>query len=206
MERFCFRENNLTKKWVFESLVTDNKDAIGLIAYALYKHKKHTLATSLRKQGKGEDYIQQQVQTFHDQTLQNNSLGDYRERAKNFLDEIFDELEEIISADYKKEKAKLEKQHQNALKNQKAKILKNMREYQTENKSPLEKLGLWLLSGIPGIVSSFIITCFILGASMLLVSEDRRQEVFAELASKYLGISQDAYQIQPTKPSTTPKS
>ncbi len=195
----------MTKKWVFESLVTDDKDAIGLIAYALYKHKKHTLATSLRKEGKDEDHIQQQVQTFHDQTLQNNSLTDYREKAKNFLDEIFDELEEIISADFKKEKAKLEKQHQNAIKNQKAKILKSMREYQTANKSPLEKLGLWLLSGVPGIVSSFVITCFILGASMFLVSEDRRQEVFAELASKYLGISQNTSQTQPAKPNVSPK-
>lgn len=195
----------MTKKWVFESLVTDDKDAIGLIAYALYKHKKHTLATSLRKEGKEEGYIQQQVQTFHDQTLQNNSLGDYREKANSFLDEIFDELEEIISADFKKEKAKLEKQCQNEIKNQKAKILKNMREYQTANKSPLEKLGLWLLSGIPGIVSSFVLTCFILGASIFLVNEDKRQEVFADLASKYLGVSQNTPPAQPTKSNVSPK-
>lgn len=194
----------MTKKWVFESLVTDDKDAIGLIAYALYKNEKHTLASNLRKQGKLEPEIQQEVNTFHDQTLQNNSLTHYRERATTYLSEIIERVQKDEHEKYLKEKAKLEKQHGNALKNQKTKILKNMREYQHANKSFVEKLSAWLLSGIPGIVSSFIITCFILGASMLLVSEDRRQEVFAELASKYLGISQAAPQTQPTKPNVKP--
>ena len=80
----------MSKKWVFESLVTDDKDAIGLIAYAFYKRKKHTLATSLRSEGKDESHIQQEVRTFHDHALQSNALPDYREEAKKFLDEIFD--------------------------------------------------------------------------------------------------------------------
>ncbi|MFT7223124.1 MAG: hypothetical protein ACI82Z_000656 [Cellvibrionaceae bacterium] len=51
---FVSRESILTEKWVFESLAKDDKDSIGLIAYALYKNQKHTLTTSLRKEGKGE--------------------------------------------------------------------------------------------------------------------------------------------------------
>lgn len=189
----------MTKKWVFESLVKDDKDAIGLIAYALYKNEKHTLASNLRhKEGKLEPEIQQEVKTFHDQTLQNNSLKHYRERATTYLSEIIERVQKDESEKYQKEKAKLEKHHANDLKNQKAKILKSMREYQSVNKTFLEKSTAWLLSGIPGIVSSFIITCILFGASMLLVSEDRRQQVFAELASEYLGISQAAPTPQPS--------
>ncbi|MGJ0636181.1 hypothetical protein [Xenorhabdus bovienii] len=29
----------MSKKWVFEALVKDDKDAVGLMAYALYKYK-----------------------------------------------------------------------------------------------------------------------------------------------------------------------
>lgn len=194
----------MDKKWVFESLVKDDKDSIGLIAYALYKNKKHTLATSLRNKGKDESHIQQQVQTFHDQTLQNNSLDDYREKAKNFLDKIFNELEEDIKARYEKEKTQLGKEHANNLKKEKAKLIKNIREFQHANRSWYEKLGAWLLSGIPGIVSSFLVTSLIIGASVLLVSESKRQEVLTELWAKYLGISQPV-KNQPAQPNASPK-
>lgn len=199
---FYIRDYKLTKKWVFESLVTDDKDAIGLIAYALYKNEKHTLASSLRQQGKDEQTIQQEVKIFHDHTLQNNSLGHYKDRATTYLSKLIQKVQDDEIEKYQKEKMKSDKQHQTELKKQRAEILKGMREYQTANKSALDKLTHWLLSGLPGIVSSFLITCFILGASMLLVSEDRRQEVFAELASKYLGVQRTE---QSTQPSTKPK-
>lgn len=195
---FLFEGKWLSKKWVFDSLVTDDKDAIGLIAYALYKHKKHTLAVNLRDEGKDEDTIQKEVNTFHDQTLQNNSLDDYRDKATKYLSDLIQRVQDDERAEFDKEKVKLAKAQQNELKNQRSKILKNMREYQSANKSMMEKLGNWLLSGIPGIVSSFILTCFFLGASMLLVTQEKRQEVFAELVSKYLGVVQTA-QAEPQK-------
>lgn len=201
----------MTKKWVFESLVTDDRDAVGLIAYALYKNKKHTLASNLRSEGKAEDTIQQEVNTFHDQTLQNNSLVDYREKATNYLSELIQNVQNDERVKYTQEKQKLEQKHQKEkkdlgkeheakLKKQKTAILKNMREYQGANRTFPEKTFHWLASGLPGIVSSFLITCLIIGASVLLVSEDRKQEVFTELASKYFGISAQHQKPQPTKP------
>lgn len=181
----------MNKKWVFESLVTDDKDAVGLIAYALYKHKKHTLATSLRKAGNKEEYIQQQVQTFHDQTLQNNSLDDYREKSKNFLDQIFKELENSIQADFEREKTLLAKQHKKELANQQKLLYQKIKNFQYAKQGWPKKLGIWLLSGIPGIVSSILVTSLIIGASVLFTSEDTRQEVLLSLLSEYLGIQQE---------------
>lgn len=193
----------MDKKWVFESLVKDDKDTIGLIAYALYKNKKHALATSLRKEKKAEDYIQQQVQTFHDQTLQNNSLDDYRETATNFLNKIFSELEDDISTKFEKEKAQLKKQHQKNVSNEKRKLFQNIKNYQYANRAWYEKLGTWLLSGIPALASSFFITCLIIGASVLLITEDKRQDMLRSLWAEYFGIQQQAPN-QPAKPNTTP--
>ncbi len=187
---------------MFASLVTDDKDAIGLIAYALYKHKKHTLATTLRNEGREENDIQTQVQTFHDQTLQHNSLDDYRDKATNFLNQMIKEVETREKEKYQKEKAKSDKEHKSTLTKEKTKLFNKIKNYQEVNREWYEKLGSWLLSGIPSIVSSFIVTCLLLGASMFLVSEAKRQEVFTELASKYLGIQQGA---QPTKSSANQK-
>lgn len=192
----------MARKWVFESLVNNDQDSIGLIAYALYKHKKHTLATSLRQAGNDEDYIQQQVQTFHDQTLQNNSLEDYREKAKNFLNKIFQEIEEDISAKFEKEIAQVEKQHKKELTNEKRKLFKNIKEYQHANRAWYEKLGAWLLSGIPGIVSSFLVTCLIIGASILFISEDKRQDMLRSLWAEYFGVQQQVT-TEPQKPDTS---
>lgn len=192
----------MSRKWVFESLVKDDKDAIGLIAYALYKHKKHILATSLRKAGHDEENIQQQVQIFHDQTLQNNSLDDYREKANNFLDKIFKEIESDIKVNFEKEKTQIEKQHKKDLANEKRKLYQNIRNYQHAKRAWYEKLGAWLLSGIPGIVSSFLVTCLIIGASVLFISEDKRHEMLRSLWAEYFGVQQ---QTPATQPSTGTK-
>lgn len=178
----------MSKKWVFETLVKDDKDAVGLIAYALYKNKKHTLATSLRDEGRQELDIQREVTIFHDQTLQNDSLSDYRDKAESYLNDLFKRIAELERAGCEKKIAALEKKHLTDLKKEKAKILKNMREYQGAHKSLLDRFKVWILSGIPGIVSSFILTCFFLGASMMLVSEKKRQEVLADVASSYFGV------------------
>jgi hypothetical protein len=194
----------LTKRWVFGSLVGNDKDAVGLIAYALYKNKKHTLATALRDEGKDENHIKQQVQTFHDQTLQHDSLGDYREKAKNFLDNIFSELEENIKVKFENDKSRLVKQHKKELGNEKRKFFQKLKDYQHSNRTWYEKLGAWLLSGLPGIVSSAIITCLIIGASVLFIPKDKRQDILRSLVVEYLGVEQEA-PAMPAKPDTSRK-
>lgn len=198
------RGSNLNKRWVFESLVKDDKDTIGLIAYALYKHKKHTLAKSLRKEGRDEQYIQAQVDTFHDQTLQNGSLEDYREKAKSFLSQIFKEVENEIEAHLKerfeREKAQLQKLHKKDLANTKRDLLEKIKNYPLANRPWWKKAGEWLLSGMPSVVSSFLITSLIIGASVLFVSKEKRQEILRSLSAEYLGVPQ-----QPSTASAEPR-
>ncbi|MEH6671360.1 hypothetical protein [Halopseudomonas sp.] len=186
-----FREEcGLNKKWVFATLVKNDRDTVGLIAYALYKHKKHTLATSLRDDGKDEAFIQQQVQTFHDQTLQNNSLDDYREKATKFLADIFDQIEKDVSVNHEKERVLLEKKYKKDLTNEQKRLFQNIKNYQYDHRSKMDRLGAWLLSGVPSVVSSFLIASLLIGASVLTVSEEQRQAVLKSLWANYFGVDE----------------
>ncbi|POG00127.1 hypothetical protein [Pseudomonas putida] len=190
----------MSQKWVFEALVKNDQDAIGLIAYALYKHKKHALAQSLRSNGRDESYIIEQVRIFHDQTLQNNSLKDYRDKAESFLSEVYSQLENVITSKHEEKEKQLKQAHEAReaqtkkeceakIKKEKREFIKSVQEYEKTNKSTLSVFWAWLISGIPGVVASFVLTAFFVGASVLLVSEEKRKEVFASLAAEYLGIA-----------------
>ncbi|GAB2200886.1 hypothetical protein [Sessilibacter sp. MAH4] len=196
----------MNKKWVFESLVKDDKDAIGLIAYALYKHKKHNLANNLRADGASDVQIEQQVKTFHDQALLSDSLNDYREMAVTYFDALISEAEEKYNEKqrlqkkahedkvkslkllHEKEIKNLNTKHINELKRQEANLLKKIKEYSLTHKSVFEKLVHWLFSGIPSTISTFLLTALFLGSVLFFTSEEKRKEVFSEFASKYISI------------------
>ncbi|WP_312762863.1 hypothetical protein [Stutzerimonas balearica] len=188
------------KRWVFEAIVEHEKDAVGLIGYALYKHKKHTLAKALRKQGQSDTQIQSQVQTFHDQFLHNDSIEEYRNKATDFLNQIFSEIETELRKEFDDKVALLEKSHQKALKKSRNDFLKSVQEYERLNKPLLSRLWGFLISGIPGIVSSFLITSLVIGASLIFVSETKRKEILTSLAAEYVGI--DAPQQPGPKPAS----
>lgn len=86
------------------------------------------------------------------------------------------------------EKIIIKKAHKKELTTEKKNFFENIKEYQRSNQSFFSKLAMWLLSGIPGIVSSTFLVCLFIGASVLLVPENTRQDVFIKLATEYLGI------------------
>lgn len=76
----------MQKKWVFSSLVTKDDDVVGLIAYALYKHRKDELARGLRAQGKDEEEISTELVHYHDNMVnQQSQLNDWREKASQII-------------------------------------------------------------------------------------------------------------------------
>lgn len=186
----------MKKKWVYESLVENERDAVGLIAYALYKERKHSLAKCLRDEGTPELEIQAKVQTFHDQTLQSQSLDDYREKATLFLESLFSQMEQGIRKEYEKEttaykrkldkeKAEYKKQLDKELKTHKAGFLRKVKAYQVANKSFLAKAWSWLISGIPSTLSSIFLSCLILGGMFFAVDAKERHEVLLAVLAKY---------------------
>lgn len=197
----------VSQKWVFEALVKNEHDGIGLIAYALYKHKKHALAQSLRNNGSAEHYIQEQVKIFHDQTLQNNSLNDYRVKAEHYLSEVYGQLENDITSKYEEKERQLKQAHESRetqtkkeceakIKKERREFIKSVQEHERSNKKFSSIFWAWLISGIPGVIASFIITAFVIGSTVLLVPQEKRKEVFASLAAEYIGIENNKPKAQ----------
>ena len=91
------------KKWVYKELVTDKDDVQGIIAYSIYKANKDQLATSLRADGKNEDEITVQLNTFHDHTLLNNGIDEYREKANSFLVFLYSQVHSDLEKKHKRE-------------------------------------------------------------------------------------------------------
>lgn len=119
----------MAKKWVFAEMVKGEQDTVGLIAYALYKYRKHQLAHSLLEKGESDESIRQQMQIFHDQTLLSSGIQTYQDKAKVFLDWLIKENErtlqhehqqflEALERDNRKALDQLQRQHQQALEDQ----------------------------------------------------------------------------------------
>jgi hypothetical protein len=196
----------LSKKWVFEALVKNENDAIGLISYALYKNSKHQLAVSLRNDGHDEGYIQDQVNTFHNHTLGSNHLQQYRDQANVFLNKMIDQIEKELKTAHEAEKAKLIKDHSKALKTEKTKIFNKIKAYQHVSKKWYEKLALWLFSGIPGAFSSLLIAALMIGAAVLSVSDESRNRILASLIADYLNVDLATQEAAKDLPKTRPQS
>lgn len=211
-------EKILDKKWVFKELVQDESDAEGLIAYSLYKLKKSQLAQSLRESGKSDSEVEKQLETFHNHELLSGELPGYRKRAVVFLGAVrdaaeqelrdeFDETEQDLKDGFEIERNQidkqnkkaieglykqlrdLEKKHQNELKREKGKLLKNIENYQTANKSFISKCASWILSGMPSAVSTILITVLVLGALAFVGGKDAKQAVLEGIVISLFDVS-----------------
>lgn len=175
-----------SKKWVFEALVENERDSVGLIGYALYKNKKHLLAKKLRSANQSEEVIQQEVSRFHDQTLQTDSINDYREKATQFLSEIIQKVQDDEKRKHQKELDVLKKKYEKDIKAESTKVFTRIKSYQAGHRTVIERLGLWLLSGIPGLFSSTLILCLFYGLTMLFIPEEKRAELLRDALAEFI--------------------
>lgn len=165
------------KKWVYKELVTDKDDVQGIIAYSIYKANKDQLATSLRADGKNEDEITVQLNTFHDHTLLNNGIDEYREKANSFLVFLYSQVH-----------SDLEKKHKREIKNLESDLISKVKEYQKYKKPLYSTLFSWLISGIPSIISAFIISVIVFGVFTYTTSDIDKKDVLKSLAESYLDL------------------
>ncbi|HHR6130394.1 TPA: hypothetical protein ACS72K_002012 [Providencia alcalifaciens] len=91
----------MSKRWVYTELVKDKDDTQGFLAYSLYKFEKNELAEALRAEGKTERKIDEELKTFHRQTVSSAArIQNYREKAEKIIENIFDQLDENIREGY----------------------------------------------------------------------------------------------------------
>lgn len=104
---------NKNKNWVYECLVENDTDPVGLIAYAFYKKSKHDVAKDMRARGMSEQEISLKTQTHHDSVLQSNELLEgFNAKSKTFLTEINSRLKASVKEELQKEHDKKVKELQ----------------------------------------------------------------------------------------------
>ena len=183
-------------KWVFNELVLNDKDVVGLIGYALYKSKKSQLAENLRAAGCNEDDIPSSLKNFHDQVITSNTVVDYRDSADRLLNEVIrsfeDELEvklvgikSIMQKQAAATEKKLTKQYENKLANEKQKFFSKVQAYELKLKPWYQRAWDFLMSGVPPAVASLVIMVVVLGVSMSFVPFDKQTELVLSLYQQY---------------------
>lgn len=192
----------LKKKWVFKELVTSGDDAQELMAYAIYKVKKNQLAEARRSQGWSEDKIQEELDKFHEITLQ-VGLEDYRIKAQALFLEVMQGAAEHVTPYYQKEIEKLKKEHAEAIRRLKSQIndlrnnavkhyIEKVEEYNLSQKTwkdlylirPIK----WAFSGLPGIFASVFTLGVIVAVMGYFAGPEKRALIISEGARNILEI------------------
>lgn len=174
------------KKWVFTELVKDPNDPIQLIAYAMYKADKDDHARQCRSARlMSEAEVAGELVSYHDGiAVSSRKLNDYREKAGRMVDGLIINVSEGIDFAYEQNLVKIETAHQKEIKKIKLahkKELDGVWGKWTSGASKFaaqltskpwyisipKKIGIWLVSGIPGLFATIITSVLIVGGVSL---------------------------------------
>lgn len=209
----------LKKKWVFKELVTSGDDAQELMAYAIYKVKKNQLAEARRSQGWNEEMIQDELDNFHEITLQ-VGLDDYRTKAQALFLEVTQGAAEHVTPFYQDEIEKLKKEHTEAIRRLKSQIndlrnnavkhyIEKVDEYNLSQKTWQDRYLIrplkWAFSGLPGILASAFTLGVIVAIMGYFAGPEKRTLIISEGAKNILEILAP-HQIVPGVPELSNKN
>lgn len=191
-----------TKRWVFQELVSSASDPQELMAYAIYKLKKNQLAEARRSQGWTEAKIDEELERFHEITLQ-VGLDDYRAKAQELFLEVTQGAAEHVTPYYEKEIEKLKKEHTESVKRLKSQIndlrnnavkhyIEKVDEYNLSQKTWQDKYIYrplkWAFSGLPGIFASAFTLGVIVAVMGYFAGPEKRSQIISDGAKNVLEI------------------
>jgi hypothetical protein len=186
---------NTNKKWVYESIINDDNDHTGFIAYAFYKKEKHELAVKLRGDGLQETEIQSQLNTFHAQSITTSRLQSYREKADIYIDSIIQVIDTQARENYqsqldKAEKriAQLKREKKDAVAKAKTDgglaLAKKVLESPDIPKSRTKAFFGWCLSGMASIVMTVVVAGTLYAFAAFNTDDATKDKLKLELANK----------------------
>lgn len=198
----------MQQRWVYESLITHERDVKGFIAYAFYKKSKHDIALAARAEGKTEAEIRKAVQSHHDGVVKSAHLLDgFRRHADLFLQEIsqviYNEVERKLTLELQdKQKAnerkisaltaELESFKKDAKKNVDKAVTAEMKKikaaastYRPDSKRI--KALRWLWNGFSGVVAGVLTAVIVGGLFLMFSTQETRTQVQQEAVTKIVG-------------------
>ncbi|MEI7346840.1 hypothetical protein [Dickeya chrysanthemi] len=195
------------KSWVFQLLVKNPEDSIGLIAYSFYKLEKNQYAEKLRTTGKTTQEIDLAVKQFHEQVVHTQlRLDAYRDNARTMFSRLLEDWEEEIRKDYQQQIDIIENKNaeienlrkeidikskaiaeSDIIKNQAIEHAKEeaIKEFfraasrKEKQKVPIAlRILFWIWSGFSGIIASVLLFIFIYGMVGLLTTPERKSQIW----------------------------
>lgn len=189
----------LTKRWVFNTIVEDDDDIQGLVAYSLYKRAKRKVANGLIRDGKSEEEVMDALALFHDQAISSGNLESYRNEAEKYLLNYFLNSKEQVDSEWEsklkgmrdsneKKIQKIKKEHEKELDDQDKNLLSAIKIYR-DRRSSFSKLCEWVLSGVPSAVATFLVMFLFCGVLVVTSSDEAKGGILQGFASMFTGPS-----------------
>lgn len=175
-------DSDKNKKWVFSELVKDSNDLSQLIAYAIYKADKDSIANGLRKQQKTEDDIQAKLDAYHDSVATTPRLQQScHDRAASLIITLVNDIasetqqkaSQQIEAIQNENKKALAKEAKRAVDEYHKKIKQNVAASQSKRR----KLWDFTVSGFSGVWATLILIAVFWIISMAAATDDERDQV-----------------------------
>lgn len=184
----------MSQRWVFDALVKDREDKIGLIAYSLYKFEKNELAHRINSEGKTSAQIRSELKIFHNHALGDSRIQGFRDHAEVVIRDLIEQIEEDLRDEYQ-----LQLDHVNTLLddydalqatiNNFPKIIKQEREnaildfHRAVTRKESRETGRtirtlkWFRDGFQGVIAAILLALVIYGLCALALSPDDRQGI-----------------------------
>lgn len=191
----------MAKQWVFEKLVTDpHKGVVGLIAYALYKARKHEVASSLRESGRSEEEIKEQVDSYHESVVNSPStLSDFKSNASRLLDDVTAQLEQGIAEHYQKQLERKDRDYTEAVERLKREyekklnreVKKGMHEFVKKiHAAPVRPKTIralcWIWNGFSGVFAATLLAMMIGGIVYHSLPAEQKNEAIANSFNRWI--------------------
>lgn len=167
------RNTTPPRRWVFEELVKDENDFIGLIAYGLYKHKKHELAIYYKSQDRSDEQIALELRKFQEQSLVGDrDIETWRANATSLLATVIEEEKRVALEGF----------------------IQTVHSSLHPKKAWWKKLFIWFFSGIPSLVSAFLLMSLFYS----FVAFSLPDHIFSSAVANLINKLADEQIVQPT--------
>lgn len=191
----------MTKKWVFNILVKNDKDHEGLIAYALYKYDKYLKAKQVRAETNNEPEVDKAVKEFHDSVVSTVSFQKaYQDAALTFLVNVSKNVTEPLIRKHTEEISALKAEHKKELLNFEKDWIKKVRQQVASKPFSIENIKSQIASNIVSLLITAIFS-FVIIAVVLVnkVSEDDQKRYLKEFADDAINTIVSKPNISDTK-------
>jgi|GEM_PF-1295712 len=181
----------MAEKHVFSELVRNDSDLQDLLAYALYKRKKHKLAVALVAENLDGAQIKQRLDTFRENVLSNEEeLNSFRDVAASLVQDFVNDANKIIQKNFDEYRAgELAKIDQEAkklqgiwLKKVKQQIIKDRVDYVMD---ALKMLATFLVKKFAIISIGILLTMI----AIYWLADDQTKDDFVDSAIQKIGTS-----------------